>query len=305
MSLSALLWRRGRQAVALCALLLCCGLAMARGPLYLWELRDADGALRAWLYGTIHVCDAACFPLPAEVRGALEGADSLALELDPDDPELGPRLGEAAALPEGARLDALLPAALRPRLAAVAARSGVPDAMLQRLQPWMANAVLSLRAAQIAGFSVDQGVDLWLARAIRARGQAPWALERVERQVAAMQAGGPAAQVASLAETVALIESGGAEAYFGAMLEAWRHGDVARMDYLMREEIGSPEMAPLMAELLDRRNVEMADAIVARLEAGKRPFVAVGAGHFGGAGGLLELLAARGFRLRQVESAAD
>ena len=78
-----------------------------------------------------------------------------------------------------------------------------------------------------------------------------------------------------------------------------------QIDRLVREDAASPEMAPLLAELLDARNREMADAIATRLQPGRRAFIAVGAGHFGGAGGLLELLASRGFRLRQVEAERD
>jgi len=294
-------WRR----VALVLAWLWSAAAAAREPLYLWELRDGAGTLRAWLYGTIHVCDAACFPLPADVRAALEAADGLALELDPEDPELGPRLGRAGLLAAATRLDDLLPADLRPRVASAAARVGVPQAVLQRLQPWMAGTLLTLRAAQQAGFETAQGVDLWLARAARARGLPLRALESVDRQVEALSAGGEAAQRASLAEIVELIEAGAAKEYFVAMLEAWRRGDVAALERLLRDQAASPDLAPLLAELLDRRNREMADAIVGDLQPGRRTFIAVGAGHFGGSEGLLAALAARGFRLRQVEAGGD
>ena len=91
-----------RAALVAWALALWAGLAAAAGPLFLWELKDAGGALRGWLYGTIHVCDASCFPLPVPVREALAAADGLALELDPADPSLGPALARAGLLPKGA-----------------------------------------------------------------------------------------------------------------------------------------------------------------------------------------------------------
>ncbi|MCK6388988.1 MAG: TraB/GumN family protein, partial [Zoogloea sp.] len=91
--------RVGCRALLSLAFVLWAGLAAAGGPLFLWELKDARGALRGWLYGTIHVCDAACFPLPAPVRDALASAGGLALELDPADPALGPALARAGALP--------------------------------------------------------------------------------------------------------------------------------------------------------------------------------------------------------------
>ena len=43
-----------RAALVASVLALWAGLAAAAGPLFLWELKDAGGALRGWLYGTIH-----------------------------------------------------------------------------------------------------------------------------------------------------------------------------------------------------------------------------------------------------------
>lgn len=285
-------------------LLLWAGLATAAGPLFLWELRDAGGGLRAWLYGTIHVCDAACFPLPDEVRAALSTADSLALELDLSDPAVMQRLGEAALLPAGGRLQTQLPAALWPRLVLAATRMGLPAEAVQRLQPWMLSTLLTVRLADTVGFRTDQGVDLWLAGVAKAANKPLWALETVERQIAALSGGGDAAQLAALTEAVELIESGEARAYFQRMLAAWRAGDAAALDHLLREELSSEAMVPLFVEMLDRRNREMADTLIQHLAKGGRPFVVVGAGHFGGASGLLAELTGRGYRLRQVVAPA-
>lgn len=298
-------WSRIGRALLAGALLLWAGLAAAKGPLYLWELRDGEGTLRAWLYGTIHVCDATCFPLPADVRAAFAGADSLALELDPEDPGLTRLLMQAARLPAGERLDDILPPALRPRVALAMDRLGLPQAVLQGMQPWMVSTLLTLKAAERAGYGAGQGIDLSLARDARARGIELWPLERVEQQVAALSAGGDKAQVAYLTEVVSLIEDDAAPEYFAAMLHAWRTGDVAEIDRILREESGGPDAAPLLEALLDARNVEMAEAIERGLKPGRRPFIAVGAGHIGGKGGLLEILAARGYALRQVHDAND
>ncbi|MDD2989368.1 MAG: TraB/GumN family protein [Zoogloea sp.] len=295
---------RAWRALVVVWLMLWAGLASAASPLFLWELRDGAGGLRAWLYGTIHVCDAACFPLPAPVQGALAEADSLALELDLEDPAVMRRLGEAAVLPAGTQLDTRLPPALRPRLVLASTRLGLPPEAVQRLQPWMVSTLLTIRVAELAGFRTEQGVDLWLARQARERGKPLWALETVERQIQAMAGGGDAAQVASLTEVIELIESGEARAYFRRMLDAWRGGDVAALDVLLREEMASADMAPLFEEMLDRRNREMVDTLLRRLEGGGRPFVAVGAGHFGGSAGLLAELTRRGYTLTQVEAPA-
>lgn len=296
-------WQMWQRWIGLAVFLCWTGIAAAGGPLYLWEVRDAKGDLRAWLFGTIHVCDAACFPLPAAVQGALATADSLALELDPEDPTMAAVLAQGAHLAPGLTLTDVLPAGLCRRLSQVAPPMGIDVAALQLFQPWMVSTLLTLRAAQAAGYGVEQGVDLVLARAARERGHPLWALETVERQVAALSAGGPAAQIRYLDEVVGMIEDQVAPRYFAAMLRAWKRGDVGAMDHLIREEYGGPQLAPLLDDLLDRRNAEMSEVIVRHIAAGERPFVAVGAGHFGGAGGLLARMQARGFTLRQVSEA--
>jgi uncharacterized protein YbaP (TraB family) len=296
-------WRRcrGRALVAL-ALLAWAGLAAAKGPLFLWEVRDNGGALRGYLYGTLHVCDAGCYPLPREVAAAFAAADSLALELDPQDPTLSAALAGAGTLPPRQTLDALLAPEQRRRLAAAERRIGLPARALQPMRPWMASAVLTLRAAAAAGFDTAQGIDLWLAREAQTRGMPLAALESVTRQLDALAAGGPAAQAANLMEVVELINNNEAHALFAAMLDAWRAGDVAELDRLLREEASAPEMAPLLAELLDARNREMTDQILVRLQPGHRPFIAVGAGHFGQRSGLLAGLSAHGLNLKQIET---
>lgn len=297
-------WAAGVRCMAVFGLLLAAALSRAAGPLYLWEIEGpASGSGPAgYLFGTVHVCDRACFPLPDAVQQALAASDSLGLELDPEDPELGRRLMAAALLPAGRRLDEGLPAELRPRLQAVADRLGLPRPVLQRMQPWMVSTLLTLRAAEGAGFVTDQGVDVWLARAARQRGLPLRPLETVERQIAALSAGGDAAQAAGLAEAVELIERGEAGAYFRDLIEAWRSGDVDAVDGIMKDGAADPALAPMMAEVLDQRNREMAETLQARLRAGGRPFIAVGAAHFGGESGLLAELARRGFRLHQVQA---
>lgn len=47
------------------------------------------------------------------------------------------------------------------------------------------------------------------------------------------------------------------------MLAAWRRGDPAALDHLLRDEMASPGMAPLLADLLDQRNAEMLEATTA------------------------------------------
>ena len=69
---------------------------------------------------------------------------------------------------------------------------------------------------------------------------------------------------------------------------------------LMFEGVDENAVAPLFAELIDRRNAEMSARIDALLAHPGVLFVAVGGGHLVGEGGIPARLAARGWQVRQV-----
>jgi uncharacterized protein YbaP (TraB family) len=91
---------------------------------------------------------------------------------------------------------------------------------------------------------------------------------------------------------------------FEALLKAYLTGDTAKIGLLDDDITGG--MLPkalwqkMRVKLLDERNVRMAERIVS--EANQNPvFVAVGASHLAGKGGLLERLRAAGYKISKVE----
>ena len=84
-----------------------------------------------------------------------------------------------------------------------------------------------------------------------------------------------------------------------AMLEAWLTGDEAALDALVNSAMtDSPE---LRAALLTNRNRDWSDTIARLITEGRRPFVAVGAGHTVGRDGVGRMLQARGFTVRRIQ----
>ena len=82
-------------------------------------------------------------------------------------------------------------------------------------------------------------------------------------------------------------------------LELWLAGDMDGLEALGRAGmLGDPE---LREALLDARNHAWMNRIAPLVAEGRRPFVAVGAAHMLGAGGLPALLAARGYTVRRVQ----
>ncbi|MFT4172626.1 MAG: TraB/GumN family protein [Rhodocyclaceae bacterium] len=271
-------------------------LAHADSRVSLWEVRGDKATV--YLYGSIHMCRASCYPLPASVLRRFDAAPTLAVELDPYRPEVQWGLQQAGTLPAGQRLADLLDAEDAARLDALLAELNLPATAFASMQPWMAGTMIGLVAAQRAGLRVERGIDLWLVDRARRQGKPVAELETVERQIASVQAGGIDEQVAGLRMVMDQWRLHRLGPYFDELVQAWQVGDAARVDALLREAGGSDER--WRAALLDERNKEMSLKIADWLEAGRPTFVVVGVGHLAGAGSLVELLAGRGYAVRQL-----
>jgi uncharacterized protein YbaP (TraB family) len=289
------------------AMLLMLGLVLAlpalAGEGMLWAVRDARGALVGHLFGTVHLCNADCYPLPLRVRQALTASAALAVELDPSDPALPAVLWRAGSLPPGQTLAGMLPAGLEPKLRLAGARLGIAFDTLNALQPWMASSLLMVTAAARQGFGTEFGVDAWLVSRARVGGKKILALETVERQVEALGAGGAEAQAEAMAQTLRLIAEDDLARYLRDIIAAWRTGDAQEMNRLMSESADEAALAPLLDALLDQRNREMAGRLARTMSEQGPVFVAVGAAHLDGAQGLPAQLRRLGFEVHRVAEA--
>ena len=83
------------------------------------------------------------------------------------------------------------------------------------------------------------------------------------------------------------------------MLLAWLTGDDAELDAQINSAMAdSPELRRI---LLTDRNSDWADQIAVMIDAGRKPFVAVGAGHTVGNDGMVPMMIARGFTVERIQ----
>lgn len=264
----------------------------------LWE---ASGEGRTvYLFGSIHVCTAACFPLGRSVLERFERSDALLVELDPARSDGSQALLAEGMLPAAEPLDAKLGQARSVRLQRAAAILGLDPSVLMRFRPWLLSATLSLQAAKNAGFDAAYGIDMWFLTNARASGKPLIELETMARQIQALAAGSEAEQLDALDRVVGQILDGQVGPSLSALIGAWQAGDAEALRRLVAEEM--PEDAELTRELLDRRNREMAARILQLAKPGKRLFVTVGAAHLLGGQGLPDILRRAGLNVRQVSA---
>lgn len=276
--------KRSFAAVALAVLTVAAAPARADPPL--WRAHGAGGR-ELVMFGSVHLLDAGEMWMTPALAQALAGADRVWFEIPLDAQAKGEAQARAVALgrlPAGETLPALLSAAGRARLKTVAGELKLPDAAFDHMQPWLAEAVLSVSYFLKAGARSDLGVEEQVARAAppaAARG----ALETVDDQLAALSGGSRADQLASLEQTLHDIHD--EPQSFRRLVAEWRRGDVRA---LVREELAPlrRQSPSVYARLVLDRNRRWVGELEVLLRTGPpgRTVVVVGVGHLIGAQGV-------------------
>jgi uncharacterized protein YbaP (TraB family) len=285
----------------LAVVLLTLGTAAAAERLYMWEAKGRGGT--AYLYGSVHLCRADCFPLPDAVVKAADAAPALALELDPERPGLQEQLLKRALYPAGETLQRDLSPQLIADLQAALARAGIPPEPLMHMRPWMVGTTLTALAAVQAGYDAQQGIDLWLLKRARSQAKPVIELETADEQLASLDGLPREQQEQMVRQAVTLVGDGSLAGFVGEMVDAWRKGDPDRLYKLSRKGLDSEAQAErLLSALVSERNGKMANRIADAVAQKGGVFAVVGALHLAGADSVQERLKAKGFAVRQVQS---
>ena len=275
------------------------GLRDARDRGFLWRI-TRDGR-SSWLYGTVHAGKRGwVFPGP-KVMQALKASDTIALELDLQDPEIGRLLGEGMA----AQRSAALPEPMQKRLSALADAECIPAQMLAPLSPELQVTTLTVLVARRDGIDPSYGIDAVLGGFARGAGKAVVSLETPEQQLRALQMQSAQETLDFVESGLQDLESGRARPLVSRLTSIWADSD---LDMLSRYEswcecLKTETDRAQQTRLLDERNPPLADAIAALHQSGKNVFAAVGSLHMIGPLGLPGLLAQRGFSVTRVRFA--
>lgn len=279
-------------AAALALALAACGAPERSWPApkpALWEVTGRNGE-HGWLFGTIHALPDGAEWRTAEFEQAFAQADVLLVEIG--------NLGDAdeaqrtfAAYSRGGTQPALstrVQAKDRAALANLMAKAGMTDDEFWNVETWAA-ALMLANAARVS--ETGNGVD----RALLEEGKPVQGMETYATQFARfdnLREDQQRALLAGMAHEAQVDEA-------DKQIEAWLTGDLATLE--RAADRGFLRDPALREALLTGRNRLFDAHIALALEQGRKPFVAVGAGHMLGAGGLPALLAARGYTVRRIQ----
>ena len=260
----------------------------------LWRVETPGGA--SHVFGTIHVEDPRAADLPAPVALAFNEARSVTVEISLD-PGNVMALASRMVIQDGRSLSAIAGPELFGKASAQAAQLGLPEQALLLFKPW-AVALLLMVPQQ----DPEKVLDVVLARRAAAQGKPVHELETVMEQADVFDGMTEPDQVALLRYAVENRQQ--VARTTGELVKAWLARDLAALWRISQEGVeASTETKRLNEVFLQRvltaRNGRMAERMDARLKEGGA-FIAIGALHLYGSGGVLALLQQRGWRVSRV-----
>jgi uncharacterized protein YbaP (TraB family) len=293
------------RAHALYALLLLvpavCAHAQSGSTPLIWEARSASNTV--YLFGTIHVGARKMYPLSQAVEQAFAASRVLALEADPT--QTGGAMESMAAIayrpPDN--IANHIPPELMRKVADVLPRVGLPIEYARTMRPALLAMTIAVMEIGRLGYDPALGLDIHFAQRAHQQGKRIVELESIGEQLALLQHFSPKLQEGMLDSSINSVRSGELAAELKALVAAWRAGDAEGLMAQLEKDTQDlpPELAAEYNDgLYSDRNRGMADKIVGLLEGSEPAFVAVGAGHLLGNTGLVELLQAKGYRLRKL-----
>jgi uncharacterized protein YbaP (TraB family) len=285
-----------RLALASCLVFVLAGCGANPDPATpaLWQA-DCPGERQAWLLGTVHA-----LARPAAWRGeivdkAMDDSSLLMVELaDPGNAKAGAEVwNELAKSPGHSLLSERLAPDKRDELASVLNRNGMDDTDFAQTETWAA--ALTLAQASSRQLDSANGIDGAVIKAMR--GKKVEELEGREVQLAIFDRL-PETEQRDLLEAV-VDDAAQARGEAADIAAAWRRGDMTAI--ARATERGMLADPQLREALFTARNRRWSERVLAAMDRGDRPFVAVGAAHLAGPQGLPALLRAGGCAVERVQ----
>jgi len=282
----------GRGLAGALLLVLVAGTAHADGG-SVWSLKGKRNTV--YLAGSVHALPEGHAELSPQLEHAYEAADAIVMEVDLDD--LNPLeavqfVAEQGTLPPAQSLEDVVGATKYSKIMELANSIDVPELALARLEPWAAAMVLTQFALMKSGFDPELGIDMQVTARARADGKPIDGLETVGDQLGIFDSRSLSEQTKFLVDAADDVPQMHDD--LARLISAWRAGDLAALEREFNKE--RAQAPALYDQLLGQRNRKWLPRIEALLDSDQDYLVLVGALHYVGRDGLLELLARDGHK---------
>lgn len=273
-------------------------------PLFLWRYSSATATV--FLVGSVHMLKETLYPLPEPYESAFSQSDTLVMEVDVNALTLGEQMAkmmEYGRLPEGETLRTTLSPELYERLSDRLSSDGMDIAMFESMNPSMIWSQLELLPMMSFGYNPEHGLEEYFTA--RKGERRVLELESIDQQLELLFGQPMAVQLQLLVELLDREEQ--TESLLAQLIGAWLAGDdEALLELFEQQQAGDSEIAEeFLRQLLDERNVGMTERIMEYLDGVGTYFVLIGAAHFIGGQGIINLLAQHGIEGVRIMSDAQ
>ena len=266
----------------------------------LWEVDPGMGVAPSYVLGTMHVSDPRGVAIVDAVEPLVTSSSTVAVELVVT-PAVQMEIATAMMSGDGPSLDAVLGPEDFAILSDSLAVSGIPAFAVSRLQPWAATVLLSMPEAERERLAAGaEPVDVRIQRIAEAAGISVIGLETSAEQLAVLGGMSREHQIEML--QIAIDDLNEIDGLFDSWADLYADGDLAALYTEMLAQMDGGDAGlreEVRAVWLDARNALMAERAEPAIRDGGA-FIAVGALHLPGVGGVIERLAAAGFAVAPV-----
>jgi hypothetical protein len=262
-----------------------------------WKVQKDKSVI--YLGATCHILRATDYPLPPEFDKAYRVSEIVVFETDLgkfQEPATQQALLAQAMYVDGSTVDAHLSAQVYSELATYCKANGIPLEALKQFKPSML--IVMLTAMELMKLGVtERGVDVFFYGLAKKDQKLVEGLETVEEQINyfVSKADGNEDDFVSYS----INDMKNIKQQFEILVDAWRKGDVEKLNELMIAELKT-KLPKLYVKLLTDRNRKWLPMIDAYINTPETEFVLVGAGHLVGAEGIIELLKKKGYTIDKL-----
>lgn len=283
------------QSIGVIAISLLCGNAVADSSVWMASLDDE----KIYLGGTVHLLRPSDYPLPDEYNRAYEDSSRVFFETDissMNDLSVQTRMLQQLTYADNRTLKSVLSTEAYTALETYLSTLGMPIMMMEKFKPGLVVSTLQIMEFQKIGFT-PQGVDVHFNDRALSDGKPVGELEPIQAQIDYIANMGEGYESEFILYSLQDMED--ISDTMENLIAAWRSGDNDLLSELFIEEMKS-ESTELYDSLLVERNQMWMPIIEQMFNEDGTEFVLVGAAHLVGEDGLLSMLKAKGYHVKQL-----
>ncbi len=268
------------------------------GNNFLWRIQSKTSTVYA--LGSIHLLRKDVYPLSNAIENAFERSDILAVEANVNDINVLnlQQLMANAVYHDGDSIDKHVSKDTWEIIRKEAEKTGLPAEFFYRQKPWFLAITLESLELMGAGYNPEYGIDKYFLTKAAGRKKVI-ELENINYQINLLSGLNDSNQELFLLYTLKNLETLVKEA--DNMVSAWKSGDVKSMETIIKESyMDDDRFYPVYDKLIIQRNKDISSKINGFLKRKGTYFVVVGAAHFIGKKGIIQLLKEKGYAIEQL-----